>query len=140
MKKYKVVKDSDVLTRGDIFTLTNDNHYTCYNNSSSNGYTYNTSITVGQLYMAKAISDGVVIELDPTDTTNYKQLYLKYKAAWDNTNDAIIKLRSKYQQDIDDVLNDFGDGKIAECQKVEATTVLVNLLKQLDDLQNKLKK
>lgn len=139
MKKYKVIRDYDVLTKGDIFELTPNNTYVCRVEESDNDCTYKSTITVSLLYMAKAMKEGSVIELDPQDTTNYKRLYEKYKTSWDNTFDYLTKLAEEYQKDIDHTLGQYANDEIDECQKIERTTVYANLRKQCNLTLNKLK-
>lgn len=139
MKKYKVVKDFDILTKGDVFTLNDDRSYTCTVKESANSFTYSSTITVSPLYMAKAIHEGNVIELNPEDTTNYKKLYTTYKASWDNTMLMLNKLLVGYNQDLNEVIAEFNAGKLAECLKLEKTTVLANLIRQVEDIKSKMK-
>lgn len=139
MKKYKVIRDYDALSKGDIFELTPDNTYVCHVEEENDGCTYRSTITVSLLYMAKAMKEGYVIELDPEDTTNYKRLYEKYKASWDRTHDYLNKLADGYQNDINQTLAKYANNEIDECQKIERTTVYANLCKQCELTLNKLK-
>lgn len=139
MKKYKVVKDFDILTKGDIFELTEENKYVCNVKESSDGFSYNSTVTISPLYMAKAMKEGYVIELDPQDTTNYKRLYEIYKNSWDKTFNALQKWGADYQADIENAVKEYNAGNMPECQKLETTTVLANLIKQIEDVKAKMK-
>lgn len=139
MKKYKVIKDYDVLTKGDIFELTENNTYVSKAERSDNDCVYQSTITVSLLYMADAIADGCVIELNPEDTTNYKKLYLSYAKNWKELYQYLVDMRDQYQEDIDSVLTMFTNGEVEECQKLERTTVLANLRKQCELTLEKMK-
>lgn len=141
MDKYVVVKTFDVLEKGDVFTRNNDGTFSCEMSESFDGCNYKSKITVSNGYMKKAMFNGdIELRAEETETpsVDYKDLYKSYNEKFVELSNYITRVRKSYQEDIEYTTNQWKNGMIQECQKVQDVTVLSNLIKELDVIETKL--
>lgn len=125
MNSYKVVKDLGILKKGDVMEWNDD--YNAYVFSAADEESSRSVIldknTVADLCESEAF---VAIENEPTNDKV------------EETVNFLNNLVEGYKKDLEDYSKKYEAGEIQQCVKVEADTVLSNLIKLSDTVINKL--
>lgn len=133
MKTYKVIKSFGMAKKGDIF-VEMDNESGMYSmertdehkNGESKAW---VSMEMSQDVINDLVYKGFMIQIVEEDNQNTSKL--------DELKNYVETLIENYSNDYKNLLEDFKNGDVQPCVKVEAETVYFNLIKVLNSIKNK---
>lgn len=120
MLKYKVIKDFGSAKKGDIFTNSIDDPQVFtmeHSEKDSNNCTYYRSMSISDDIADLYVEEGCLTEVEDNNSTKAVEL--------------IDKLIEQYDKDHKDIVAKYLEGNIQPCVKLEAETVLTNMIKVL---------
>lgn len=138
MKQLKVIKNFNQMEVGDIYDFSaKDNSYVCevtrddsyLDARTGSNFTAKSSYknTISQNYAMHLLKAGYLEEINPSTQKTTDSQYV-------NVFDEISRLREKYLTNLDNINDDYKDQPA--CMKVEAETVLSNMIKLLTHLSS----
>lgn len=143
MLEYEILKDYDVLLKGDVLTQQLDGTFGVDRKDKSNGFTFTCSIRVAKAYLDKLVKAGVAADScqlqKDAKAKQEKVESLKASIRLAQLNDKIEQfmqfsayMRSTYEQDKLDVQESYTDGDVSVNEYKQAVTVYDNLIKYID--------
>lgn len=141
MKTYKVIKPFGTAKKGDVFTEKYDANYNgigTYEMTRTDEHKDGESVTQIFMEMSQGVIDdfvekGYMIEISDENTDNNQNC-----SKLDEVEKYIDTLLSTYEKDYNNLLEEFENGDIQPCVKVEAETVYYNLTKVLNSIKAKI--
>lgn len=132
--KYKVIKDFSTAEKGDIFEEVEGlNIYECVKEENNDNTYISTALTFDSITMDELMKKGYVIELfDNEECCDDSCDKLK------ELEEFIDELVVLYTKNYDKIVENYNNGEVQPCVKVEAETVYHNLLKVLNTIKDKI--
>lgn len=131
--KYKVVNDFGSLVKGDVIEERNGN-YVFEERVNIDGFTSYRYAEFDKEAIDEEVNEGNLIELqeiDPFYSENDKRV--------EDTLALLDTLDKKYYDDYNKLMEDYANGNVPTCMKVEAETVYENMGKLINTIRKSLK-
>lgn len=131
--KYKVVEDFGSLIKGDILEQRGD-VYVLEERINIDGYTSYRYAEFDKEALDEEVKSGRIIIIEDIDP-----VYYEHAKAWGKTMDLLEELDKQYAKDYDNLMEEYANGNIPTCMKVEAETVYENMGKLVNTIRRSLK-
>lgn len=135
MVQYKMIKNFCELTKGDMFTPSENikDSYEMHKQLNVGGYNVNITSTIDGEYADELVEQGYAIKLGEEGKTPC--------GCCDRLREVeefIDELMEQYTKDHDALVESYDEGCLQPCVKVEADTVYYNMQKLLKAIKNKI--
>ena len=134
MIQYKIIKNFEELTKGDVLVASNNllDTYEISKKIVKDDYVATIVTTMDTEYAEQLVKDGYAIKLGDEKSCSCSCCKLK------EVEDFIDLLMEQYEKDHNSLVESFEDGCLQPCVKVEADTVYYNMQKLLKAIKNKI--
>lgn len=129
MKQYKVIKDFESLKKGDTFIELEDGNFELTKEVATDTVYYKYSMIVDPSTIETLNEGGFLLdEVAKQDSACCEKL--------NALNEYIDEMIKTYDEDYDSLMQEYEEGNVQPCVKVEAETVHYNLVKVLKHLKD----
>lgn len=135
MVQYKMIKNFCELTKGDMFTPSENikDSYEMHKQLNVGGYNVNITSTIDGEYADELVEQGYAIKLDED-----KRTPCGCCGRLKEVEEFVDELMEQYTKDHDALVESYDEGCLQPCVKVEADTVYYNMQKLLKAIKNKI--
>lgn len=131
MKQYKVVKEFGCAKKGDIFNESAEGYFEMDSTSECVDMYSNRNMCVSS-NIINALLDAQFIEELKSETE--KETFAQDKLT--SISNFINEMKKQYEQDHQNLINEYNEGNLPACVKVEADTVYFNMNKVLTKIED----
>ena len=130
--KYKVVNDFGSLVKGDEIKEI-DGKYVFEERVDTYGFKAYRYAEFDKEAIDEEVESGNLIELQDIDP-----FYSEHDKAWEKTIALLEELDKRYAKDYENLMEDYANGNVPTCMKVEAETVYENMGKLINTIKKSL--
>ena len=130
--KYKVVNDFGCLVKGDEIEEKNG-AYVFEERVDVDGFKAYRYAEFDKEAIDEEVESGNLIELQDIDP-----FYSEHDKAWEKTMTLLEELDKRYAKDYENLMEDYANGNVPTCMKVEAETVYENMGKLINTIKKSL--
>lgn len=131
MKQYKVVKEFGCAKKGDIFNESTEGYFEMDSTSECVDMYSNRNMCVSSDIISTLL-DAQFIEEFKSETE--EETFAQDKLT--SISNFINEMKKQYEQDHQNLINEYNEGNLPACVKVEADTVYFNMNKVLTKIEN----
>lgn len=131
MKQYKVVKEFGCAKKGDIFNESTEGYFEMDSTSECVDMYSNRNMCVSSDIISTLLDAQFIEELkSETEEETFAQDKLT------SISNFINEMKKQYEQDHQNLINEYNEGNLPACVKVEADTVYFNMNKVLTKIED----
>lgn len=131
MKQYKVVKEFGCAKKGDIFNESTEGYFEMDSTSKCVDMYSNRNMCVSSNIISTLLGAQFIEELkSETEEETFAQDKLT------SISNFINEMKKQYEQDHQNLINEYNEGNLPACVKVEADTVYFNMNKVLTKIED----
>ena len=130
MKQYKVIKEFGCAKKGDIFYETSEGHFEMDNTSECVDMYSNRNMCISP-NIINTLLDAKFVEEFNSETK--EEEFAKDKLT--SISNSIYEAKEQYKKDHDSLVDEYNEGNLPACVKVEADTVYFNMNKILTKIE-----
>lgn len=131
MKQYKVVKEFGCAKKGDIFNESTEGYFEMDSTSECVDMYSNRNMCISSNIISTLLGAQFIEELkSETEEETFAQDKLT------SISNFINEMKKQYEQDHQNLINEYNEGNLPACVKVEADTVYFNMNKVLTKIED----
>ena len=131
MKQYKVVKEFGCAKKGDIFNESAEGYFEMDSTSECVDMYSNRNMCVSSNIINTLLNAQFIEELK---SETEKETFAQDKLT--SISNFINEMKKQYEQDHQNLINEYNEGNLPACVKVEADTVYFNMNKVLTKIED----
>lgn len=131
MKQYKVVKEFGCAKKGDIFNESTEGYFEMDSTSECVDMYSNRNMCVSSNIISTLLGAQFIEELK---SETEKETFAQDKLT--SISNFINEMKKQYEQDHQNLINEYNEGNLPACVKVEADTVYFNMNKVLTKIED----
>lgn len=131
MKQYKVVKEFGCAKKGDIFNESTEGYFEMDSTSECVDMYSNRNMCVSSNIISTLLGAQFIEELK---SETEKETFAQDKLT--SISNFINEMKKQYEQDHQNLINEYNKGNLPACVKVEADTVYFNMNKVLTKIED----